>query len=85
MILWQQSFDNNSRVEVVRLLAKRYDGKSNVKLGGFRSQLRASHVSNHVQRNSLSVDDYMNMILFALVLWYINQFWLLVPNAILYI
>ena len=36
--------------------------KSNVKLGGFRSQLQAPYVPSHtekfvIQRNSLSVDD----------------------------
>ena len=39
----------NSRSEVVRLLAKWYDTKSNVKLGWFRSQLRASYVSIHTE------------------------------------
>ena len=29
---------------MVRLLAERYDTKSDVKLGGFRSQLQASYV-----------------------------------------
>ena len=31
---------------MVCLLAKRYDTKSNIKLGGFRSQLQASYVSS---------------------------------------
>ena len=39
----------NSRANVVRLVAKRYDIKSNVKLGGFRSQLQASYVSSHAE------------------------------------
>ena len=49
----------NSQADEVRLLAEWYDTKSNVKLGGFRSQLQASYVSCHtvIQRNSLSVDD----------------------------
>ena len=38
---------NNSRADVVRSLAERYDNNSNVKLGGFRSQLQASYVSSH--------------------------------------
>ena len=43
----------NSRADVVRLLAERYDTKSNVKLGGFPSQLQASYVSRVViQRNN---------------------------------
>ena len=36
----------NSLADVVRLLAEWYDTKSNVKLGGFRSQLQASYVSS---------------------------------------
>ena len=32
---------------VVCLLAERYDTNSYVNLGGFRSQLQASYVSNH--------------------------------------
>ena len=31
------------------MLAERYDTKSNVKLGGFRSQLQASYVSSHTE------------------------------------
>ena len=34
---------------VVRLVAERYDTKSNVKLGGFRSQVQASYVSSHTE------------------------------------
>ena len=36
----------NSLADVVRLWVEQYDTKSNVKLGGFRSQLRASYVSS---------------------------------------
>ena len=39
----------NSRADVVRLLAERYDTKSNVEVGGFRSQLQASNVSSHTE------------------------------------
>ena len=39
----------NSRADVVRLLAERYDTKSNIKLGGFRSQIQASYVSSHTE------------------------------------
>ena len=35
----------------VCLLAERYDTKSNVKLGRFRSQLRASYVSSHTEES----------------------------------
>ena len=37
----------NSRAGVVRLLAERYDTKSNVKLCEFRSHLQASYESSH--------------------------------------
>ena len=37
----------NSLANVVRLLPERSDTKSNVKMGGFWSQLQASHVSSH--------------------------------------
>ena len=39
----------NSRADVVRLLAERYDTKSNVKLCGFQSQLQASCMSSHTE------------------------------------
>ena len=34
---------------MVRLLAERYNTKSNVKLGEFRSQLQVSSVSSHTE------------------------------------
>ena len=34
---------------MIHLLAERSDTKSNVKLGGFRSQLQASYVSGHTE------------------------------------
>ena len=39
----------DSRADVVRLMVERSDTKSNVKLGGFRSQLQASYVSSHTE------------------------------------
>ena len=39
----------NSLADVVLLLAERYDTKSNIKLGGFRSQLQASYESSHTE------------------------------------
>ena len=39
----------NSRADIVRLLAERYDTKSNINLGGFRSQLQASYVYSHTE------------------------------------
>ena len=40
---------HNSRADVVRLLAELYDTKSNVKLGGFLSQLQAFYVFSHTE------------------------------------
>ena len=40
---------HNSWADVVRLFAELYDTKSNVKLGGFRSQLQASYMSSHTE------------------------------------
>ena len=34
---------------MVRLLTEGYDTKSNVKLGGFRSQFQVSYVSSHTE------------------------------------
>ena len=34
---------------MVRLLTEQYDTKSNVKSGGFRSQLQASYMSSHTE------------------------------------
>ena len=39
----------NSRADVVRLLAERYDTKSDVNLGRFRSQFHASYVSTYTE------------------------------------
>ena len=38
---------DNPRVGICHLMAERYDTKSNVMLGGFRSQLEVSYVSTH--------------------------------------
>ena len=39
----------NSQADMVHLLAEGYDTKSNVKLGGYRSQLQESYVSSHTE------------------------------------
>ena len=39
----------NSRADVVCLLADRSNTKSNIKLGGFRSQLQASYMTSHTE------------------------------------
>ena len=38
-----------SQADVCRLVAERYDTKSNVKLGRFQSQFKASCVSSHTE------------------------------------
>ena len=64
----------NSLADVVRLLAARSDTNSNVKLGGFRSQLQASKVSSHTEElwyneivclwMTIYINIYINMITF---------------------
>ena len=53
----------NSQADMVHLLAEWYDTKSNIKLGGFQSQLQASYMSSHTvslyHNSSVSVDDYI--------------------------
>ena len=39
----------NSRADMIPLLGELYDTKSNVKLGGFTSQLQTSYVSSHTE------------------------------------
>ena len=39
----------NSQADIVLLLSEWYDIKSNVKLGGFQSQLQATYVSSHTE------------------------------------
>ena len=41
---------NNFRADLCKVVAKQYDTKSNVKLGGFRSQLKVSYVSSHDEK-----------------------------------
>ena len=40
---------NNSRADVIHLLAERYNTKSNIKLYRFPSQLQAFYVSTHTE------------------------------------
>ena len=55
----------NSRDDVVRLLAERYDAMSYVNLDGFQSQFEASYVSSYTEELwynetvCLSVGDYV--------------------------
>ena len=39
----------NSWVDICWLMAEQYDTRSNVKLGGFQSQLEASYVSSYTE------------------------------------
>ena len=39
----------NFRGDICRLMAEQYDTKSNVKLGGFQSQLEAFYMSSHTE------------------------------------
>ena len=41
--------DVSSTRGLVRLMAERYDVKSNIKLGGFRSQLQATYIFSHTE------------------------------------
>ena len=56
----------NSRADVFRLLAERYDTKSKVKLGGFQSQLQASYVPSHTEElwYNETVSVYDNIYIF---------------------
>ena len=51
---------------MVRLLAERYDTKSNVMLGGFRAQLQASYMSNHTQELGYNETVYLWMTIYIL-------------------
>ena len=48
-----------SLTNVVRLLAERYDNKSNVKSGGFWSQLLASYVSSNAVDDNIYIYIYI--------------------------
>ena len=55
----------NSRAEVCRLRAERYNTKSNVKLGGFQSQFEASYASSHT--DELCYNETMTIYMCACV------------------
>ena len=67
-----------SRANVARLSAERPDTKWNVKWGGFRSQLQVSYASSHskelIQRNSLSVNDYIYIYIYIYLRGAFNKF-----------
>ena len=49
---------------MVCLLAERYDTKSNIKLGGFRSQLQELYVSSHTEELSYNETVYQWMTIY---------------------
>ena len=66
----------NSWADVVRLQFERHDTKSNVKLGGFRSQLQASYVSSHTEElwYNETVSLWMTMYIYIYIYIYIYMF-----------
>ena len=56
---------------MVRLLSKRYDTKSNVKLGGFRSQLQASYMSSHTEELWYNETVWLSMTIYIYIYIYI--------------
>ena len=66
---------------MVRLLIEHSDSKSNVKLGGFRSQLQASYVSNHTEE--LWYNETVCLIYIYLLLY--NSFILDIEHFLYYI
>ena len=57
---------------MVRLLNERYDTKSNIKLGGFWSQLQASYVSSHTEELWYNETVCQWMTLYHISLYIIN-------------
>ena len=56
---------------MVHLLPERSDTKSNVKSGGFRSQLQASYVSSHTEELWYSETVYLWMTMYIYIYIYI--------------
>ena len=52
---------------MVRLLAEWYDTQSNVKLGGFESQLQASYVSSHTEELWYNETVYLWMTIYIYI------------------
>ena len=57
---------------MVSQLAERYDTKSNVQLGGFRSQLQASYVSSHTEEllYNETVCLWMTIYIYIYITWH---------------
>ena len=54
---------------MVRLLAERYETKSNIKLGGFRSQLQASYVSSLPEELWYNETVCLWMTIYIYIIW----------------
>ena len=66
----------NSRVDICRLLAEWYDTKSNVKLGGFQSQLEVSYVYSHTEElwYNETICQWMILYLYIYIYIYMESF-----------
>ena len=62
----------NSRADVVCFLAELSESKSNLKLGGFRSQLQASYASSHTEElwNNETVCLWMTIYIYIYIYIY---------------
>ena len=58
---------------MVRLLAERHDTRSNVNLGGLRSQLSASYVSSHTEELGFNETVSLWMTKYYVYINYINR------------
>ena len=80
---------------MVRLLPEQYDTKSNVNLGGFRSQLQASYVSSHTEKLWYNETVCLPMAIYIYIYIYIYIHYgewnalilkmLSVPNSIIFV
>ena len=57
----------NSRADVCRRVAERYDTKSYVKLGGFRSQFEASYVSSLSEKLSYNETVFLYIYIYIYI------------------
>ena len=63
----------NSRADMVCLLAEQYNTKSNIKLGGFWSQLQASYMSSHTEELWYSKTVCLWMTIYIYIYIYIRE------------
>ena len=62
---------------MIHLLAECYDTKSNVKLGGFQSQLQASYVSSHTEELWYNETVSLWMTIYIYIYIYFWKVWVL--------